>query len=76
MPGARCCDRPCWAFALHDVQQRFADDVPPPPACLVRRQGGGLLWRKRSATPDAQTLFELADELGRELKPITHPAAP
>jgi hypothetical protein len=56
-------------MALHDVQQRFADDVPAPPACLVRRQGGGLLWRKRREVR-CQTLFELAGELGRDLNRI------
>lgn len=53
--------------AFNVLQQRFAEEVPAPLARLVRRQGGGLLWRKRSARPETQTLFELAGEVGREL---------
>ncbi len=53
--------------AFHALQQRFAEEAPAPLARLVRRQGGGLLWRRRSARPEAQTLFELAGNVGREL---------
>jgi hypothetical protein len=60
--------------ALHDLQQRFAEEIPAPLARLVRRQGGGLLWRKRSARPEAQTLFELAGNVGRELLQGLSPA--
>ena len=60
--------------ALHDLQQRFAEEIPAPLARLVRRQGGGLLWRKRSARPEAQTLFELAGKVGRELLQGLSPA--
>ncbi|MGH8568629.1 MAG: hypothetical protein ACREXU_11590 [Gammaproteobacteria bacterium] len=60
--------------AFHVLQQRFADEVPAPLARLVRRQGGGLLWRKRSARPETQTLFELAGEVGRELLQGLSPA--
>ncbi len=61
-------------MALHDLQQRFAEEVPAPLARLVRRQGGGLLWRRRSARPEAQTLFELAGKVGRELLQGLSPA--
>ena len=60
--------------ALHDLQQRFAEEIPAPLARLVRRQGGGLLWRKRSARPEAQTAFELAGKVGRELLQGLSPA--
>lgn len=61
-------------MALHDLQQRFAEEIPAPLARLVRRQGGGLLWRKRCARPEAQTLFELAGKVGRELLQGLSPA--
>ena len=60
--------------AFHALQQRFAEEIPAPLARLVRRQGGGLLWRKRSARPGAQTLFELAGEIGCELLQALSPA--
>jgi hypothetical protein len=44
--------------AFHDLQQRFTEDEKTPLATLVRRRAGGLLWRKRSVRPAAQTLFE------------------
>ncbi|MCA1671159.1 MAG: hypothetical protein LC799_02770 [Actinobacteria bacterium] len=60
--------------AFHALQQQFAEEVPAPLARLVRRQGGGLLWRKRSARPEAQTLFDLAGKVGRELLQGLSPA--
>jgi hypothetical protein len=53
--------------ALDDLQQRFAEGCDAPLARLVRRRGGGLLWRKRSAKPGAQTLFELTSPIGRAM---------
>lgn len=53
--------------ALHDLQQRFAEEVNTPLARLVPRRGGGLIWRLRAAIPSGQTLFELTSVTGRSL---------
>ena len=71
--GCRCSSRSA-VRCLHDLRQCFAEEVPAPLARLVRRQGGGLLWRKRGARPEAQTLFELAGSVGRELLQGLSPA--
>lgn len=37
--------------ALHDLQQRFAEEADTSLARLAPRRGGGLIWRLRAATP-------------------------
>jgi hypothetical protein len=53
--------------ALHALQQHQQYAYDAFPFALVRRRSGGLLWRKRSGTPQQQTLFELLSPTGLAL---------